>query len=142
MLSFFQESVSIQRAAIAESRTDGWIQFEERELQQTRSTVEKQATWQLMGLTSSPPSQLIDTITITTATTAAAEALNSIFPKQKSLLSPQHETIESQTLQLFPVQGDQNCSATTNEQVIEGENELPITTPETNFIPNQFFEFL
>ncbi|RVX12458.1 WUSCHEL-related homeobox 1 [Vitis vinifera] len=142
-----EESVSIQRAAVAESRTDVWFQFEERELQQTRSTVERQATWQLMGLTSSPPSQLIDTIT----TTTVAEALNTIYPKQKPL-SPQslrpnthleHETRESQTLQLFPVQGGQSFNAA-NEiiSVAEMENGLPITTIDTNFTPNQFFEFL
>ena len=60
-LSFFlQESVSIQRGAAAAkadqySRTDGWLQFDEAELQQRRNFMERNATWHMMQLTSSCP---------------------------------------------------------------------------------------
>ncbi|KAK8657100.1 hypothetical protein V6N13_035357 [Hibiscus sabdariffa] len=44
-----EESASIQmaaKAAVSECRADGWIQFEEGELQQRRSFVERNDTWQ------------------------------------------------------------------------------------------------
>lgn len=58
-----QESVSIQRAAKAgaagsECRTDGWLQFDEGELQQRRNFMERNATWHMMQLTCPTPTTL------------------------------------------------------------------------------------
>ncbi|KAJ1394237.1 Homeobox-like domain superfamily [Sesbania bispinosa] len=53
-----EESVSIQRAAkaaIAECRTDGWLQFDEGELQQRRNFMERNATWHMMQLSCPHP---------------------------------------------------------------------------------------
>ncbi|KAF8390002.1 hypothetical protein HHK36_024522 [Tetracentron sinense] len=156
-----EESVSIQRAAreaVAETKTDGWIQFEEGELQQRRSLSERHATWQMMQLSSSSsPTNLINT----TATTTAA-AIRTIDPKLLNshslniFITPnreygrtdlagfsdhgnnEEECPESQTLQLFPLRNDDS----NGDNVSENETELPITMMNTNFTPNQFFEFL
>ncbi|XP_043710630.1 uncharacterized protein LOC122659596 [Telopea speciosissima] len=60
---FSRNLVSMQRAAVAESRADVWIQFEEGELQQRPSSAETHATWQMMHLSCSPPTHLTYTIT-------------------------------------------------------------------------------
>ncbi|KAF8378622.1 hypothetical protein HHK36_029969 [Tetracentron sinense] len=144
-----QESVSIQRAEVAETRTDGWIQFDEGELQQRRSMAERHATWQMMQLSSSPPTNLLKTITTATATEAAA--IRTIDPKlfntQNSniFITPNREYLnveegygESQTLQLFPLRNEDSNGG----DISEKETELPIAWMNNNFTPYQFFEFL
>ncbi|XP_059639546.1 uncharacterized protein LOC132281905 [Cornus florida] len=84
-LIFFQKTVSLQiRAAKAAAAvppecrtgTDGWIQFDERELQHRRSLVERNATWQMMHLSScSPPTYLINTNTISSTATTTTTAI-------------------------------------------------------------------
>ncbi|KAL4347305.1 hypothetical protein GQ457_17G026470 [Hibiscus cannabinus] len=77
-----EESVSIQMAAkavVSERRADGWIQFEEGELQHRRNFVERNDTWQhhkmqfpyspTTSLTSTSPTAAISTATTASATT-------------------------------------------------------------------------
>lgn len=94
----FQESVSTQKAAkaaaVAECRTDGWIQFDEGELQQRRNFVETNATWQMMQLSfCAPPAHLINTPTTlssaaaatTTAPATARSTIDNKFIKTRDL---------------------------------------------------------
>ncbi|CAB4311802.1 unnamed protein product [Prunus armeniaca] len=95
-----EESVSIQRAAKAavaatECRTDGWIQFDEEELQQRRNFVERNATWQMMQLSCPPPPSplppqyphlpthlIINTPTCSTANSNSTDNLTSSRPSR------------------------------------------------------------
>ncbi|XP_010274717.1 PREDICTED: WUSCHEL-related homeobox 1-like [Nelumbo nucifera] len=156
--SLSEETVSMQRAAVAESRTDGWIQFEEGELQHRRTSVERNPTWQMMQLSSPPTTPLKNTIT-----TATTEAITVVDPKlinnqnlelfktpsreylPADLLSngeerkDQEECGESQTLQLFPLRSDSGNGGVGDE---EKETEVPNPTTNSNFTTYQFFEFL
>ncbi|XP_010263000.1 PREDICTED: WUSCHEL-related homeobox 1-like [Nelumbo nucifera] len=149
-----EETVSMQRAAVAESRTDGWIQFEEGELQQRSSSVERHATWQMMQLSSSCPSTTLIS-NITTATTEIDPKLVNNRPLDifKTTCSTEHlstllingedrngeeECGESQTLELFPLQSERNNGSDDAEK----ETEVANPTMNTNFTSYQFFEFL
>ena len=164
----FQESVSIQRsakAAVAECMTDGWIQFDEGELQQRRNFVERNATRQIMQLTCPPHlAHLINTPTssTTTATTTTTQAtvrttMDQKFIKTRDLnifIAPYRENGinyfnssvsneedgcgESQTLQLFPLRS----SSDGNNSINERETDISVSAMNANFTPFQFFEFL
>lgn len=160
-----QESVSIQRAtkaAVAECRTDGWIQFDEGELQQRRNFAERNGTWQMMQLSCpSPPTHLINSPATTTATTTTNPSkvrtmdqklikttrdLNIFIAPYRGNGLNQYYSFngdgneddccgESQTLQLFPLLS----SSDRNEK----ESEISLSSMNVNFTaPHQFFEFL
>ncbi|KAK7358133.1 hypothetical protein VNO77_00054 [Canavalia gladiata] len=164
-----EESVSIQRAAkaaVAESRTDGWLQFDEGELQQRRNFMERNATWHMMHLSCPPPPtvspHLINTLppptstsSMATTTTVTARLMDPKLIKTHDLsffISPHRENgvihlstigaeddncVESQTLQLFPVRnGDENTHDNINQQK---ETEISVSAMNA---PSQFFEFL
>lgn len=139
-LPLAEESVSIQRAAAAAaakadqySRTDGWLQFDEAELQQRRNFMERNATWHMMQLTSSCPT-LLNTSTTTTASVATTTTVTTRLMDPKLIkthdfnlfISPHtyynykerenafihlnsinynstHQNESDQTLQLFPI---------------------------------------
>ena len=167
-LIIYQESLSMQRAAkaAAECRTDGWIQFEEEELQQRRSLVERNAIWQMMQLSCpSPTAHLINTTTTTTTSTTKetaavrrmdpkllkAQDLNIFIARYRSDghnhlagygvgadHSYEEEGGESQTLQLFPLR-----SSDGNENINEKEGEISVAAAmNDNLSPQQFIEFL
>ncbi|KAM3703091.1 hypothetical protein ACB094_04G073100 [Castanea mollissima] len=163
-----EESVSIQRsakAAVAECMTDGWIQFDEGELQQRRNFVERNATRQIMQLTCPPHlTHLINTPTssTTTATTTTTQATVRTTMDQKLIktrdlnifIAPYRENGinyfnssvsneedgcgESQTLQLFPLRS----SSDGNNNINEKETDISVSAMNANFTPFQFFEFL
>ncbi|CAK7349597.1 unnamed protein product [Dovyalis caffra] len=70
-----EESVSISmatKAAMAEyCRPDGWIQFDEGELQHRRNFIERNATWEMMQLSCPSPTHLINTISSAASTSIA-----------------------------------------------------------------------
>ncbi|KDP23920.1 hypothetical protein JCGZ_27080 [Jatropha curcas] len=91
-----EESIAIQRpakaAVVAECRSspDGWIQFDEVELERRRNFMERNATWQMMQLSCPSPTHLINTncsstitscSTITTASTRPAPTIRTMDPK-------------------------------------------------------------
>ncbi|XP_040997901.1 WUSCHEL-related homeobox 1-like [Juglans microcarpa x Juglans regia] len=166
-----EESVSVQKsakaAALAECRTDGWIQFDEGELQQRRNFVETNATLQMMQSSCcAPPTHLIYTPTlsaatsnITTTTTKAPATVRTIdqkFIKTRDLnifMAPYRESSlnlldsvsneqdscgDSQTLQLFPLQSIRDV----NDNINDRETEISDSAMNANFTPFQFFEFL
>ncbi|KAL2342344.1 hypothetical protein Fmac_003629 [Flemingia macrophylla] len=164
-----EESVSIQRAAkvaVAECRTDGWLQFDEEDLQQRKNFMERNATWHMMQLSCPPPltvsPHLINTPPITsttsmaTTTTVAGRVMDPNLIKAHDLsffISPNRENgiihlssistqddnncVESQTLQLFPIRnGDETSDDNINQQ-----KETDVSASAMN-APSQFFEFL
>ncbi|OMO71499.1 hypothetical protein CCACVL1_18194 [Corchorus capsularis] len=163
-----EESVSIETAAkasVAECRVaDGWIQFDEGELQHTRNNVERNATWQQQQ--QQQKIQFSNTNLINNSTTSAGAAtptIRKMDPKQSSLIKTHdhlnifiapnvldhlinhnqedhhhqdHDHGDSQTLQLFPLRSD---------NVKEKENGMisVAAAVSDNFTtPYQFFEFL
>ncbi|KAG5030309.1 hypothetical protein AAZX31_05G231000 [Glycine max] len=162
-----EESVSIQRAAkaaIAECRTDGWLQFDEGELQHRRNFMERNATWHMMQLSCPPPptvsphlintSPITSTTSMATATTVTARLMDPKLIKTHDLsffTSPNREngiihlssistqddnSVESQTLQLFPTRNADRSSDNINQQK---ETEVSVSAMNA---PSQFFEFL
>ncbi|QCD85443.1 hypothetical protein DEO72_LG2g5803 [Vigna unguiculata] len=166
-----KESVSIQRAAkaavAADCRTDGWLQFDEGELQHTRNLMERNATWHMMQLPCpSPPTvsphfinapPTISTATMATTPSVTQRVMDPKLIKTHDLsffLSPNTEngvihlssintytpddiSVESQTLQLFPVRNeDDEGSDNINHQK---ETEVSVSAMNA---PSQFFEFL
>ncbi|KAL5174740.1 WUSCHEL-related homeobox 1 [Glycine soja] len=165
-----EESVTIQRAAkaaIAECRTDGWLQFDEGELQHRRNFMERNATWHMMQLPCPPPPtvspHLINTPSPTTsmapATTVTARLMDPKLIKTHDLsffISPNtnrengiihlssistqdhNNSVESQTLQLFPIRNNADESSCDN---INHQKETEVSVSAMN-APSQFFEFL
>ncbi|XP_027341166.1 WUSCHEL-related homeobox 1 [Abrus precatorius] len=162
-----EESVSIQRAAkaaVADSRTDGWLQFDEGELQQRRNFMERNATWHMMQLSCpSPPTvtphlintpPIISTTSMATTTTVTARVMDPKLIKNHDLsffISPHRENgiihlssintqdancVESQTLQLFPTRNGDESSDNINQQK---ETDTSVSAMNA---PSQFFEFL
>ncbi|XP_042476731.1 WUSCHEL-related homeobox 1-like, partial [Macadamia integrifolia] len=124
-----EESVSMQRAAVAESRAEGWVQFEGRELPQRPSSAESHATWQMIHFSCSPPTHLTKTIT-------------KVNPQLISKDSPMKNTEEcgdSNILQLFPLRDEAtyNCGDGAKK-----ETKLSTQSMNSDFTPYQFFEFL
>lgn len=162
----------MQRAAKAAALADcraaggscGWIHLEEEELQQRRSFVERNATWQMMHLSS--PSPFMNT---TSSTTKTLSALRTLDPAKHSI-KPHHDLNvfiapnykenghghgfnclnaltneeeeedgcgESHTLELFPLRcGDDS------ESNLEKGTGMSAADIDANFTPYQFFEFL
>ncbi|XP_009356043.2 WUSCHEL-related homeobox 1 [Pyrus x bretschneideri] len=163
-----EESVSIQRAAktaAAECRTDGWIQFDEEELQQRRNFVERNATWQMMQLScpSHPPTHLINTPPTCASTMARSRAAATVRRDQRLFKSHDlsifiapytsetgFNTVteqdpgceESQTLQLFPLRsGHVNACANANELSVNDKDHTELSATFSAH-PFPFFEFL
>ncbi|KAE8124819.1 hypothetical protein FH972_019667 [Carpinus fangiana] len=148
-----EESVSIQRgtkAAVAECRTDGWIQFDEGELQQRRNFAERNATWQMMQLSCpSPPTHLINSPATPTLIKTTRDLNIFIAPYRGNGLNQYYFNGvsneedccgESQTLQLFPLRSSSDRNDGNNNQK---ETEISISSMNLNFTtPHQFFEFL
>ncbi|XP_028761971.1 WUSCHEL-related homeobox 1-like [Neltuma alba] len=168
-----EESVSIQRAAkaaaaaaaVAESRTDGWVQFHEGELQQRRNFMERNATWQMLQPSSCPPPTAAATTAPSTTSIIATNAATVMDPKLVKnhcnisfFMSPHTENgvihpnsngilreddhnnhVESQTLQLFPLRsGGDGCN-----NINQKETEISVSSAmDSNLTPSQFFEFL
>ncbi|XP_022738463.1 WUSCHEL-related homeobox 1-like [Durio zibethinus] len=169
-----EESVSIQtaaKAAAAECRADGWIQFEEGELQQRRNFVEKNGTWQKMQFcyscfpptasTTPPEAAAAATSTATTITTAP-------IPTTIRTMDPKQQLVKSHDLNIFIAPCRHNDidhfntarnqeDAPGNSQTLqlfplrsgdgtdnskEKEHELSVAAVTANLIPYQFFEFL
>ncbi|KAK8521396.1 hypothetical protein V6N13_077503 [Hibiscus sabdariffa] len=114
-----EESVSIQMAAkavVSECRADGWIQFEEGELQHRKNFVERNDTWQHHKMqfpyssclfpTPSPSTSLTSTsptAAISTATTGTASATTiapSLVPTPK-LHQHQHPFVKTHDVNIF-----------------------------------------
>ena len=169
----FQESVSIQtaaKAAVAECRADGWIQFEEGELQQRRNSVERNGTWQKMQLSYSclPPASTTATAATSTATTITTApiptAIRTMDPKQQQRLIKTHDL----NIFIAPCRHNGNVlvhlntarnqdDAPGDSQTLqlfplrsgdgtdnskEKENEISTADMTANLTPYQFFEFL
>ncbi|KAI4347259.1 hypothetical protein L6164_008084 [Bauhinia variegata] len=160
-----EESISIQRAAkaaVAECRADGRFQFNEGELHQRIRFTERNATWHRMQLSCPPPppaaaTQLINTSpsNIATTTTVATRPMDPklithdlsffISPHRangvahlNSLRSEKdHNCVESQTLQLFPLR-----SGDGSDNINQKETEISASAMNANLTPSQFFEFL
>lgn len=143
-----EKTLSTQRsakAAEAECKSDGWVQFDEAaELQQRRSLVERNATWQMMHLScSSSPTNLMNCTTDVTSTCllTVTEIDPKVMKSQDSELFIGTRGQEFQTLQLFPLQSGHGYSDD-NECVAENETELSAAAMNSDFASNQFFEFL
>ncbi|GMI99509.1 WUSCHEL related homeobox 1 [Hibiscus trionum] len=92
-----EESASIQmaaKAAVSECRADGWIQFEEGELQQRRNFVERNDTWQHHKMQfpylSPSPSPGSTSLCSTTPTAAISTATTAIGPPTIRPMDPKH----------------------------------------------------
>ncbi|XP_022841483.1 WUSCHEL-related homeobox 1-like isoform X1 [Olea europaea var. sylvestris] len=141
-----EKTLSTQRAAEAECKSDGWLQFDEAaELQQRRSVVERNATWQMMHLyCSSSPTNLMNPATDVTSTSCPL-TVTEIDPKfmkfQDSDPFIGTRGQEFQTLQLFPLQSGHG-NYHNNECVVENETEISAAATNSDFNSSQFFEFL
>ncbi|KAK7251732.1 hypothetical protein RIF29_35182 [Crotalaria pallida] len=170
-----EESVSIQRAAaaaaakasVSECRTDGWLQFDEGELQQRRNFMERNATWHMMHPTTTTtvnnvtaPSYLLNTPPLNTTTVTAAAArlmdptrlIKNHHDLSSFFISPHRELsnivnntkdindncVESLTLQLFPIGNGDGSSGNISQQK---ETDISISAMNAP-PPSQFFEFL
>ncbi|XP_028786994.1 WUSCHEL-related homeobox 1-like [Neltuma alba] len=162
-----EESVSIPRATkavVAERRADGWIQFDEGELQQRRNLMERDATWRMMQLSCPLPhpaasTHLISTSTASLIASTSTVTAGAIDPKlikahDLSFISPHSESTvihldgsissdqvdhcgEPQTLELFPLR-----SGDGSDNVNHKESEFSVSAMNANLTPSQFFEFL
>ncbi|AET05583.1 putative transcription factor Homobox-WOX family [Medicago truncatula] len=153
-LHLAEESVSIQRSAAA-AKADGWLQFDEAELQQRRNFMERNATWHMMQLTSSCP-----TASMSTTTTVTTRLMDPKLIKTHELnlfISPHtykerenafihlntsstHQNESDQTLQLFPIRnGDHGCTDHHHHHNIIKETQISASAINA---PNQFIEFL
>ncbi|KAJ6418597.1 hypothetical protein OIU84_001876 [Salix udensis] len=166
-----EESVSISKstkAAMAEyCRPDGWIEFDERELQHRRNLMERNATRETMQFSCPSPSHLSTTISSgAAATTLATSCLSTQGAATARTMEPANfmnifnngvisdgddrcgdGTWEShQALQLFPLRSGGNGNNL--ERINEREaDQVSVSAAETlnangNFSPCQFFEFL
>lgn len=171
LIYFWQRSgSSVQRSAVVKSGggPDGWLQYEEGELQQhTRSLAERNATWQMMELSFSPPpptNLLINPTTITSTATSPA-IVRSMDPKLIDadqdfsifIGRPHPEDLgrwislrnyeeagscdESQTLELFPLRSSE-CTDGKNCLAEESDGSVGAKNVANTSTPCQFFEFL
>ncbi|KAI8538216.1 hypothetical protein RHMOL_Rhmol09G0085400 [Rhododendron molle] len=135
-----EDSASIHRAVEAsESRAQGWIRLEERELLQQRrtrtrtTTQSKHATWRLME--PSPTPQAFQ-FKATTTSTAPGEALNLSMNLAPNTISfEEDQGGNPPTLELFPIR-------TRDWSAEKGDYEASMASIDTSFVPHQFFEFL
>ncbi|XAR63963.1 hypothetical protein NMG60_11024135 [Bertholletia excelsa] len=88
-----EKNASMQRAAtkaaVAECRTEGWVLFNEGELQQRRGLLERNGTWQMMQMSCSSPSTHLINYAPCTIPTQHSTAL--------TCTGPSHETITTMT---------------------------------------------
>ncbi|KAK7314643.1 hypothetical protein VNO77_33170 [Canavalia gladiata] len=168
-----EESISTQRTAkavSAECRTEGWLQFEEGELQQRRNFLERNATWHLMQLPCpfpAPVTNLINTppnasAATTTTTTVSSTTMDPNLIKThydlSYFISPQRENNDLNVIHL--------CSSSSSEDdnfvesqtlqlfplrsgddgrsdnINHKETDISASAMNGNFTPSQFFEFL
>nr|TKR84840.1 hypothetical protein D5086_0000251930 [Populus alba] len=106
--------LSVHGAEIAESGTNGWSEFEEKELQQMKSSsLDMHAMWHTIDLSSSPPvHHFKSTMTTTTSKFSSLEEHSSLLrPSKRESRANHHddEIREVQALQLFPHCSD-NCN--------------------------------
>ncbi|XWS37582.1 hypothetical protein CRYUN_Cryun19dG0056900 [Craigia yunnanensis] len=167
-----EESVSIQtaaKAAVAECRADGWIQFDEGELQQRRNFFERNGTWQKMQLSyfCLPPTS---STTATVATSTATSITTAPKPTAIRTMDPKQQLIKAHDLNIFIAPCRQNGNVlhqfnTARNQddghgesqtlqlfpirsgdgtdiAKEKENEITAAAVTANLTPYQFFEFL
>ncbi|KAL3582238.1 hypothetical protein D5086_016570 [Populus alba] len=109
-----QGPLSVHGAEIAESGTNGWSEFEEKELQQMKSSsLDMHAMWHTIDLSSSPPvHHFKSTMTTTTSKFSSLEEHSSLLrPSKRESRANHHddEIREVQALQLFPHCSD-NCN--------------------------------
>ena len=169
----FQESVSIQtaaKAAVAECRADGWIQFEEGELQQRRNFMERNGTWQKMQLSYSCHTPTSTTATATAATSTVTTITTAPIPTAIRTMDPKQQLIKAHDLSIFIAPCRQNGnvlyqfntarnhddghgesqtlqlfplrSGDGTDITKEKENEITVDAVTANLTPYQFFEFL
>ncbi|CAI9759566.1 unnamed protein product [Fraxinus pennsylvanica] len=135
------------KAAEAECKSDGWVQFDEAaELQQRRTLVERNATWQMMHLScSSSPTNLMNPTTDVASTSCPLTVTvidpNLIKSQDSDIFIGTSRDEEFQTLQLFPLRSGHGYSDT-NEGLAENETEMSAAVMSSNFTSLQFFEFL
>ncbi|CAK9142684.1 unnamed protein product [Ilex paraguariensis] len=152
----YLDSESIHRAVVAESRPDGWLKIEERELQQNAITASKNAMRQMtnsssmsMSMSMSPTTKLI----MKDITTTEQEDLVTTDPKLRSTqnlrlleditMVEDDETRGFQTRQLFPMKSDDDCGALKGDKNDIVEEPITATIAiGTHFKPNKFFELL
>ncbi|KAF1873175.1 hypothetical protein Lal_00016312 [Lupinus albus] len=162
-----QESVSIQRAEetakaeVSECRTEGWLQFDEGELEQRRNFMERNATWHMMmQLPPHPPTLVAPYLIKTPLNTSTHVTARLMDPTRliknhhdlsSFLISPHRSelsinntediidncAVESQTLQLFPIRNGDCSSDNINQQ-----KKTDISISAMNAPPSHFIEFL
>ncbi|KAK9115307.1 hypothetical protein Syun_022104 [Stephania yunnanensis] len=167
----FSSEEMMWRPVVSESKTNGWMRFEDLELQKS---IEKQQTWQPMQLccssSSSPTTTSTNTTTTTTTTTTAAETMRILNSSSSKLLTmtnnhqnhdypptrfpigvlndhrnrDRRHDDQSHTLQLFPLRSTavHDDDSVAHQHVKENEG-LPISVMDANSsAPYQFIEFL
>ncbi|KAE9613844.1 putative transcription factor homeobox-WOX family [Lupinus albus] len=162
-----EESVSIQRAEetakaeVSECRTEGWLQFDEGELEQRRNFMERNATWHMMmQLPPHPPTLVAPYLIKTPLNTSTHVTARLMDPTRliknhhdlsSFLISPHRSelsinntediidncAVESQTLQLFPIRNGDCSSDNINQQ-----KKTDISISAMNAPPSHFIEFL
>ncbi|KAI4351022.1 hypothetical protein L6164_005412 [Bauhinia variegata] len=166
-----EESVSIQRAAkaaVAECRTDGWIQFDEGELQQRRNFMERNATWHMMQLScphpppatdtthliNTPPNASITSIATTTTVTTRAMDPKLIKTHDLSFFISPHRANGVVHLNSLRSEEDRNCvesqtlqlfplrSGDGSDNINQKQTDISASAMNANLTPSQFFEFL
>lgn len=159
-------TVSMQRAVkatIPECRAEGWVQFDDAELQQRKSLEERNATWQMMEIFgSSSPMNTCSSFSSAAAPTLRRKSNKQLKPHNLNFfLTPAYHDQEednliflddhdrssgncdSQTLQLFPLQSSQEIHPENVGEKLEADISVSdqmnttTTTP-----PHKFFEFL
>ncbi|CAI9786902.1 unnamed protein product [Fraxinus pennsylvanica] len=138
-----------EKAAVAERKLDGWLQFEETELQQRRNLVERKNSLQIMNLScSSSHTKLINsTLTAMDPNDLKLQDFNVLTRKIPWSDSVVHEPCntqcfdncrESQTLQLFPLR-----SCHENEGIFDKDVDVSTAAISSDFSSQyQFYEFL
>lgn len=151
-INVFQKTVSPHRAAkTAAAVSEGWIQFDDGELQHRRTLAERNATWQMMQLSCSPHSNHINYITPVRRTMdpklIKAQNLNFFITPTKRDQNINHLFSvgndddgaagyeKSQTLQLFPLRSEESGEE-------EKDTEISMASMNNNLTPSQFIEFL
>lgn len=169
-----QESDSTQRTAKAvsvESRTVGWLQFDEGELQERRNLLERNATWHVMQLPcpspAAPVTSLINSppnassaISMATTTTTVTTKMDPNLIKTHDLsfyISPQRENSVIYLSSSSSTSEDDNCVESqtlqffplrsggdvSSDNMRDKETEISASAMNcNNFTPSQFFEFL
>ncbi|XP_014508867.1 WUSCHEL-related homeobox 1-like isoform X1 [Vigna radiata var. radiata] len=169
-----EESDSTQRTAKAvavESRTVGWLQFDEGELQERRNLLERNATWHVMQLPcpspAAPVTSLINSppnassaISMATTTTTVTTKMDPNLIKTHDLsfyISPQRENSVIYLSSSSSTSEDDNCVESqtlqffplrsggdvSSDNMRDKETEISASAMNcNNFTPSQFFEFL